>query len=756
MIGPGVANPMLWGVNDPLDSIAKIERSLRFRRSAGAGIERVFGIATDQNKWTAHFWLKIGQAGVAMDILTDNPGSGSDRAYIGINASGQLVLNDFNTGGQQALLTSAAMFRDYSGHLPITIHVDVDNPVSTDRVRFYVEDVRIAMSGGTYATTTSNNFNAQRKHVIGGGAIPVSGALDGYLSHFAFVDGVNLAPSTFGKRHPITNQWRPKSKADIRAAVSANGGSRNGWGVNGFFLPFDDVSSLAALGYDRSQSDADVGGNNWAATNVSLTPGITYDSMLDTPTNNFAVLNPVSKYSSAVLSSYQPFNGNLAFSWSHAFDVVALFRISPSPQYSAYFEVTPSSQSISAGGTSVFLIFTYLGNTVMVLNANTGLLVQHNGSSASATAVVTDGNVIGFRVYKTGQIDVLVNGVLRYSSTFLAGVTEVSIGAGTASSGTFDANFGQRPFAYPQTDQFKALCTKNLPVLQPVMRGDSAFVAATDSGSSVAISLAAKAPWADWIRIYKRRDASEGWRWQFSDDQGNYLDSAGTAAKAAMPALSGTSYVGYAMKLSPANGIASGRLVHVNGVADVVIDGLAKARKLVILKSEATGNWVVFHPDLTAGKLLYLNSVAAETTDATISAVTATGFTVAAALPSGTYRWIAMAEVDGFLSLGKYVGNGSVDGPFNSANSPAFTLTHTAIGGTSGWGVIDAARDTWNPSGTCSSFESPAAEVAGTNYLDHLANGFKLRQSAYNANSSGQAQIFMSIAKFPFRYANAR
>jgi hypothetical protein len=53
-------------------------------------------------------------------------------------------------------------------------------------------------------------------------------------------------------------------------------------------------------------------GNNWTTNNISLTAGVTYDSMTDVPTltsttaANYAVLNPLDKYSTVVLS-----NGNL-------------------------------------------------------------------------------------------------------------------------------------------------------------------------------------------------------------------------------------------------------------------------------------------------------------------------------------------------------------------------------------------------------------------------------------------------------------
>ena len=289
------------------------------------------------------------------------------------------------------------------------------------------------------------------------------------------------------------------------------------------------------------------------------------------------------------------------------------------------------------------------------------------------------------------------------------------------------------------------------------MRSLDAFVAKTDSGENIKAVLEAASPWDKWIRIYKKRDAAEGWRWQFWDDMANFLDSSSTATKAAFPALSGTSYVGYALKVSAKNGIATGRLLHINGANSVITDGLANSRKVVMLRNEAVGNWFFYHPDLTAGKLLYLNLTNAETTDATINSVTASGFTVADALASGTYRWIALAEIDGFLKLFKSTGNGSVDGPFEGLGlSPALILRKVAS--TTGNGFVkDAARQPYNSaSASPLLINQTTPETTDIGDYDFLSNGSKPRNGSPWMNTSGATYAGLAFAAFPFRYANAR
>ena len=91
---------------------------------------------------------------------------------------------------------------------------------------------------------------------------------DGYMAEINFVDGQALTPDDFGEINEDTGEWSPKAYEGT-------------YGTNGFYLAFEDG---AALGDDISGN-----GNDWTPTNLAST-----DQMLDTPTNNFATLNPLS------------------------------------------------------------------------------------------------------------------------------------------------------------------------------------------------------------------------------------------------------------------------------------------------------------------------------------------------------------------------------------------------------------------------------------------------------------------------------
>lgn len=525
-------------------------------------------------------------------------------------------------------------------------------------------------------------------------------------------------------------------------------------GANSFFLPFDDTTNTTTLCTDASSK-----GNNWTAANISLTAGATYDSMLDTPTNNFPTINPIMQEGTTYGSSLA-MNGNLSQNCvaTNYDQTVATFGASTGKWY---WEVTFAAGSDAAS---------FVGARPSPYEGIGGV-VQRNGVLLGLSGAALPGwsnyTVIGVAMdCDAGTLAFYYNGVLQGGSERMitgwsAGMYLLPVQGNQVH--TAHVNFGQQGFAYGPPNVFKALCTKNLPkpTNSAIVNPSSAFVAVTDTGANVQATLAAaRSGWPSHIEIFKRRDASEGWRWRFSDDVANYLDSSSTAAKAEFPALSGSSYVGYALKVSAQNGVETGRLAHTSGVASIVTDGLANSRKVVILKNEATGNWFFYHPELTAGKLLYLNLTNAETTDATINSVTDSGFTVAAAMATGTYRWISLAEVDGCLMLTKHDANAAVDGPFASHGlSPAFSLFKKKIGAIAASGVVfDAARNPSNLTNLLLSLDTTAAEVTGTGTsIDQVSNGSKMRGAGLEINyASGYSYVSLHFASFPFRYSNAR
>ena len=89
----------------------------------------------------------------------------------------------------------------------------------------------------------------------------------GYMAEFYFVDGQSLAPTDFGEFDEDTGIWKPKAYT-------------GSYGTNGFYLDFENSASLGA--------DGSGNGNNFTLNNITSA-----DQATDTPTNNFATLNPL-------------------------------------------------------------------------------------------------------------------------------------------------------------------------------------------------------------------------------------------------------------------------------------------------------------------------------------------------------------------------------------------------------------------------------------------------------------------------------
>jgi len=692
---PGSVHPLLMG-GGHWESHYMIGHSLRFR--GAQQLSKIFGAPTSQYVFTVSLRVKRAKNN-ARQVLFGLASSSTDATalYFGETGTvnGDSLCLIWNTN-VNPVVVSAAKFRDPGSHLDILW--SQNGTSATLSVNGSV------VASGTVAGTPPINSSGVN-HVIGGNGI---GWLDGNISDFRFIDGQALTPSSFGRICPEKGHWEPIKYTGT-------------YGNNGFYLPFSNGASQATLGYDYS--DPARGGTprdwtlSWNAVDTASN-GINYDWLTDTPTNNHCTLNPIYP-SAANISAGALRSGTTAVRGT--FDALSM---------NSYWEVTAGASNVTAG----------------VISA----------SGTTNTTTVTANKVFGF--------ELSIGGTLKYRNITDAGAwTDITTGLTGQQfpygiTAAADWNFGQRPFiGTPETGCYPPNA-RNLP--EPTVLPKDVFKAVTDSGANVQATLAtARAGWSDYIEIFKRRDTTtEGWRWRFSDDAANYLDSSSTAAKAAFPALTGNSYLGYALHVGAAYGVATGRLSHVNGAADTVADGLATTRKLVILKNEATGIWYTYHPDLTAGKLLYLESLGAESADTTISGVNSSGFTVAAALATGTYRWIAVAEKYGAINLGSWVGNGSsTDGVFGGMNISPEMVVWKNTTSTGGFTTYDGVRSPTNPNTAGMQMNQQYIEAATWGAHDLVSNGIKARGVANNdTNVSGHKYVYFAFGRLSLKYSNAR
>jgi len=197
--------------------------------------------------------------------------------------------------------------------------------------------------------------------------------------------------------------------------------------------------------------------------------------------------------------------------------------------------------------------------------------------------------------------------------------------------------------------------------------------------------------------------------------------------------------------------------------------GLGVKPSLIIFFNRiSASSRAVYHSALGATKIMSINSDSAATTSADYfnnTEPTSTVFTVNDSTATHNYgssdSMIAycFSEVAGYSKFGSYQGNGSSDGPFVFCGfRPAYVWLKGSTFA-SNWNAYDSARDQYNITDDLLRLNSSAAEVsnyAATAGIDLLSNGFKIRTSSGDWNSSGQTFVFVAFAVLPFKYANAR
>ena len=186
----------------------------------------------------------------------------------------------------------------------------------------------------------------------------------------------------------------------------------------------------------------------------------------------------------------------------------------------------------------------------------------------------------------------------------------------------------------------------------------------------------------------------------------------------------------------------------------------------MIIKELGNSNgWIVSHKGLTsqATYSLNLSNTNAEYSDAGTyywnnTAPTSSVFSIATDTAvnrsSGTYVAYCWSEIDGFSKFGKFVGNGSTDGPFIYTGFKPAWIVFKANRVTN-WYQNDGARSPFNPVTIGIDPNTTAVEYDGGVYVgggvDYLSNGFKIRQgTGLGYNYTGEEIYYMAFAKQSF------
>lgn len=584
--------------------------------------------------------------------------------------------------------------------------------------------------------------------------------LDACIAEVNFVDGQILSPSAFGEYDAITGQWVPKKYTGT-------------YGANGFYLDFSDGTSLTTLGYDKSGNN-----NHWILNNMSLTSGANYDWCSDYPTNNFCTLNLLKQYTAQTVSKTE-----LNYYTTTGSTILGTQGMSSGKWYWEVLVINNSGTQAEIGIATD--VFSPSGNDFTMTASGYAYMgsanKRNNSSLVAYGATYTNGDVIGV------ALDLDAGTLTFYKNNVSQGVAYSGIPANTyfaalgngnsANSKEYAINFGQRPFTYSTPAGFKTLCTQNLS--DPVVKNSAdqfksiyvsgATIKATaqgiftneiawmkDTGTTASGQIADSARGVNSILVPNSTavpgafvtptSASMGFVWNLGGDGVTTLTGSITGNLWANPD-SGVSVVTYTG----------------TGVAGTIGHGLGKAPGFILVKkTSAVGDWVVYHQSQGATKHSILNSSAAVVTSARWNntaptwSVFSVGTDTTVNAAGATYVAYCFTEIDGFSKFGSYIGNSNADGPFiNLGFDPEFWMLKS-VDGTANWSMYSRPAMDGEVNPMTGIYYVNSASLANGNPIDMVSNGVKIRANATGYNTSGTQYYYVAFAASPFKYALAR
>jgi hypothetical protein len=365
----------------------EIDGSLRFNDNDSAYLNRTPASAGNQDTWTWSGWVKRGDINTEGMFFSAGTTT-SELFYIqfrndSFSNNCSVVWRD-NSTTTRSLVTNRG-FRDTGAWYHVVLQVNTGAASATDRMKLYINGVEetsfSADSRSTLSSSSSMPVNSTMLHTIGRYAYSASSYMDGYIAEVNFIDGQALDPTSFGETK--SGVWIPK----------AYSGS---YGTNGFHLEFA-----------GNANDSSGNGNNWTANNITSS-----DYLLDSPTNNFATLNPLYPASSTATFS----DGNLKVATPTSGYGTSVATIVPlSGQYYAEFTAydalgmvgirdvslaATTATAVSGGATNC--IGWYSGNGNFYYNGTSVLTAGNTYGSGDVIGVAIDYDAGSVSWYKNG------------------------------------------------------------------------------------------------------------------------------------------------------------------------------------------------------------------------------------------------------------------------------------------------------------------------------------------------------------------
>jgi hypothetical protein len=619
------------------------------------------------------------------------------------------------------------------------------------------------------------------------------------------------------RSNPIAKHLRPNlSNAEAGEAgkiaftstgvsITTNDDELNANGKKTIYMVFADKREYA---YWLDQSGNN---NDWTSNNLTES-----DISVDSPTNNFATLNPLKQkdvtLSEGNLKSFGGTGGSgdvlthstFGVSSGKWYSEFAYTKISGDASYSVGIQKTKSTGSEDLS----YRYYAYNGNK------------YQNSTGSSYGASYTAGDIIGIALdmdagtltfYKNnvsqGTAFTSISGEYNFYGTRMGGAEHTGVwnfGQDSSFAGNKTAQGKQDSneigdFYYTPPTGFLALCTDNLPDVAVTPSEHFNTVLYTGTGSAQDINLGMNSDFT-WVKsrgatgshalFDSLRKTGSNYNHLSSNSTNaegstSYVDDVSTVfglTGAGWNTSSGT-YVAWNWKangsgssnttgtintISTSANVDSGfsivKWVGNEGSDESIGHGLSKPPEMIITFNLDEG-WgsQVYHKDMGTNKKMMISETTAAETDTDVWADTAptssvfyVGTDIMTNWDDRNYIGYCFHSVDGYSKCGSYSGNANDDGTFvYTGFRPAWVMVKRTEN-SDNWLIWDAKRNTYNVMNTVLKANDSAADSSDNAYrIDFTSNGFKLRDDFGGINTS-ETYIYLAFAETPFKYSNAR
>ena len=459
-----------------------IEKSVRFHDADGAYFRRVASSTGNRRTFTFSCWVKRIDLGAYHSMFCARESGTTNLDYFLWWTDDTLCFTNYNSSNYK--VRTAVKYRDSNSWYHLVLAVDSTQATASNRVKMYVNGSQVTFFADVAYPSQNYDFEINRNvtQFVGFNAFNY---MDGYMANIHQVDGLQLDASAFGYTDDQTGIWRPKAYTGA-------------YGTNGFELKFEDDSNVTATTLGRDSSG---NGNNFTPTNLSVTAGTADDVFADSPTksNKIAHFNRNLNFQADTEmreGGYRFVNGSAAQRQTRS-----NFSVNSGKWYAEftiYFSVRSGSYPYIGVGPNNNFEQSWVGNRNVAWNT-AGVIYRSGSTFSSGNPTYANGDTISVAMnldLATPQVWWAKNGSYIVSGnpatdtngvnipTSYTGYYDFVVSLFTQAGGIWDANFGQRAFAYTPPTGYEPVRKDKIFLNKPITRAKKHFDVVTWAGDA--------------------------------------------------------------------------------------------------------------------------------------------------------------------------------------------------------------------------------------------------------------------------------